>query len=119
MIGSVLGAFVVGADYARDAKPLSNHSANGMMKRRGAKVGVALEKLHLHGGRHARANREWNAKDRDIVYLKQLLGHRSLSTTEMYGQSHFDVPTDARSDAVWNEAAPKQLRAALAVGKGS
>jgi len=119
VIGSVLGEFVVGKDYVPSAHPLSNHSANGMFKRRGAAAGVDLEKLHLHGGRHARANREWTAKDRDIVYLRDLLGHRSLSTTEMYGQSHFAVPTDNRSDAVWDEAAPKQLRALLAVGKGS
>jgi hypothetical protein len=50
------------------------------------------------------------------VYLKELLNHASLSTTEWYGQELFNEPEDYLSATAWGEMAPEQLKFEIARG---
>jgi integrase len=119
VIGSVLGARIVGEDWTPGREPLTNHSANSMFKRRARAAGVDPKKAHWHGGRDSRAQQEWDGDTvsfADALYTQKLLGHKSMETTQRYGQKRFDLPVDKKADAVFAEMAPQQLKFEMAKG---
>ncbi|MDH5449174.1 MAG: site-specific integrase [Candidatus Bathyarchaeota archaeon] len=62
-----------------------------------------IEKIHFHTLRHWKATMEYH-KTKDILHVKQLLGHRSLDSTLIYTQLvHFP------EDDEWHVAHAKTL----------
>lgn len=79
-------------------RPLSNKTANGIMKKYARRAGVEVSKAHLHALRHGRARHtllEMKAKNGspDIGAINRLLRHASLDMTDHYTRM-MDEPED-------------------------
>jgi site-specific recombinase XerD len=95
-------------------QPLSNHQANAILKKYARRCGVDLDKAHLHALRHAGARlRVEQMKDGggvDYLELMQLLGHSSLSVTQIYSQNVLEDPEDPGGQAAADALMPKGPR---------
>lgn len=74
-------------------KPLPTRTAYDLIKNLGLKVGL-IHPLHPHALRHSYATHLLSGGS-DLRVLQQLLGHQSLSATELY--THLDIDHLARS----------------------
>ena len=94
-------------------QPLSNRTANGILKKYARRAGVDEERAHLHGLRHAGARLRVEQQKAnggvDYVVLMQLLGHSSLAVTQIYSQEVLEEPEDPGGEAA--------ARALLPTGK--
>lgn len=89
----------VGASYDPAQQPLSPHRVNDLLKKYGRKAGIPDAQLHAHGLRHAGA-RARLADGAGIHELKDILGHGSISITQIYTDRVLVTPEDARGDAL-------------------
>ena len=96
-------------DYAAGSGHISASYVNALLKRYGERAGIDAGKLHAHAMRHAgaRCRKEDGA---DVFELKDVLGHKSISTTQIYSDAVLENPTDARGEAIMGKAFAKQLR---------
>lgn len=93
-------------------RPISGHQANMILRRHAARAGVPRERAHVHGLRHAGAHirlEEMRSQGTvDYLELRDLLGHSSIATTQIYVQScHAQVEDPA------GEAVARRLRGEL------
>lgn len=96
-------------------RPISNHQANAILKKYGARAGVELERCHIHGLRHAGARlrveqMKTNGRGVDYMELMQLLGHSSLAVTQIYSQVVLEDPEDPGGEAAARALLPKNRR---------
>lgn len=84
---------------ARPGRPLSARYAADVLRRYGSQAGVARDRLHLHGLRHAGASLR-NELGMPLVDLSQFLAHRSVATTQIYLHNALSKPADAFAGAV-------------------
>ena len=99
----------VSGDYDPARQPISVRYVNDLLKRYGGQVGIKREKLHPHGLRHAGA-RHRRARGAEVDVLKDILGHASISTTQVYIDQVLDEPVDEMGALVVDDVMPKQLR---------
>jgi site-specific recombinase XerD len=66
----------------KTGKPVSRQAVDAMLKRRGRKAGLEVERIHAHALRHSLAVR-MHAKMPAAAVMAQL-GHASLATTSRY-----------------------------------
>ncbi len=100
---------------ANPNRPISNHQANAILKKYGARAGVDREKCHIHGLRHAGARlrveqMKMNGRGVDYMELMQLLGHSSLAVTQIYSQVVLEDPEDPGGEAAARALLPKNRR---------
>jgi len=81
------------------SKPLANTTVNAILKKYARRAGVAPEKAHIHGLRHAGARlrvEQMKAarKKVDLLEIMHLLGHSSLAVTQIYTDRVLDDPDD-------------------------
>lgn len=93
-------------------KPISNATANRILKKYGRRAGVPLEKCHLHGLRHAAARRRYERGD-DLMEISKLLAHANISVTQIYTDCVLNEPEDTSAHELFAEVAPRQLKLAL------
>ena len=115
MVGAQHPEPVEGAPNTDPNRPLSNHQANAILKKYARRLGIDLDKAHIHALRHAGARlRVEQMKDRrggvDYMELMQLLGHSSLAVTQIYSQTVLEDPEDPGGDAAADALLPKGPR---------
>jgi site-specific recombinase XerD len=87
------------------ASPISNKTANGILKKYARRAGVDEAKAHLHALRHAGARlRVEHMKETgevDYMEIMRLLEHSSVAVTQIYAERILEDPEDpgARSAA--------------------
>jgi integrase len=86
-------------------RPISNSTANAILKKYAKRANVDPDKCHVHGLRHtaARMRVEHQREARgavDTLQLQQFLGHANLNTTQHYIQSVHTEPTDPDVNAI-------------------
>lgn len=91
----------VDADAA--VRPLANGTVNSMLRALARRAGVDPAKVHAHGLRHAGA-RWMRQQGADVWDLQRLLGHKSISTTQIYIEEVLDEPENK-----WGAAIARQL----------
>ena len=74
-----------------ELRPLTNGTVNGMLRTLARRADVDPAKVHAHGLRHAGA-RWMRAQGADVWDLQRLLGHKSISTTQIYIEEVLDEP---------------------------
>lgn len=90
----------------RDApgKPIGNGMANKLLKKYARQAGVAKQKAHIHGLRHAGARRHvWQMKQNgaiDYEEIMNLLGHSNIAVTQIYIQTVLDDPESSTARQV-------------------
>ncbi len=97
------------ADYAPGAAHISASYVNILLKHYGAAAGIAATRLHAHALRHAGA-RYRKQKGAGIFELRDILGHKSINTTQIYSDVVLENPTDAQGDQIIGEILPKQMK---------
>lgn len=95
--------------YDPAGQPLTGRAVNELLKKYGRRAGVAEEKLHSHGLRHAGA-RLRRQKGADVYELKEILGHSSIAITEIYSRAVLDEPEDKQAGEVFAEIASRQMK---------
>lgn len=88
---------------APEGQALSNSTVNGMLQALARRAGVDPAKVHAHGLRHAGA-RWMRAQGADVWDLQRLLGHKSISTTQIYIEEVLDEPENP-----WGAEIARQL----------
>ena len=73
---------------SRSGKPMNRQDFWSILKRRGARAGIAASRLHPHVLRHSFAT-HLQRRGMDLRTLQELLGHSSIATTEKY--AHLDT----------------------------
>ena len=96
-------------------RPISNHTANGILRKYAKRAGVALAKAHIHALRHAGARlRVENAKASggrvDLGEIRDLLGHSSLAVTDIYLRTVHEDPEDPGGQAAAEALLPRGKR---------
>jgi len=96
-------------------RPISNRTANRILKKYARRAGVDVEKAHIHGLRHAgarlRVDQMKNGRGGvDYMELMELLGHSSLAVTQIYSQQVLEDPEDPGGEAAAQELLPKGRR---------
>jgi len=99
----------IAEDYDPGEQHISASYVNQILKRYGAAADIAEERLHAHALRHAGA-RYRKEKGADVFELKDLLGHKSIATTQIYSDAVLESPTDARGDQIMADILPRQLK---------
>jgi len=84
-------------------RPLANGTVNGMLRALARRAGIDPARVHAHGLRHAGA-RWMRAQGADVWDLQRLLGHKSISTTQIYIEEVLDEPENR-----WGAAIARQL----------
>jgi integrase len=83
---------------ADDNSPLTNKSANRILKKYAKRVGVDPIRAHIHGLRHAGMRQRKNEmKKNGCVDLEELMkkaAHSSLAVTQIYLENVLDDPSD-------------------------
>jgi integrase len=94
--------------------PISNSTANKMLKTLARRAGVDPAKAHLHALRHAGARLRWKLQKEqgtnDILEMMELLGHRDVSTTQIYTQEILEEPKDLGGELAAQALAPRPRR---------
>ena len=85
------------------AGSLSNATVNGLLRALARRAGVDPAKAHAHGLRHAGA-RWMRHEGADVWDLQRALGHKSISTTQIYVQEVLDEPENK-----WGAEIARQL----------
>lgn len=85
-------------------RPLSNDTANQILKRYAQQAGVDLDRAHLHGLRHARARHTIDEMTRqhgvaDVMVVNRILRHSSLAVTQRYIETTGGLPEDTWATA--------------------
>jgi len=93
-------------------RPISNSQANRILRKYARRVGVAEEKAHIHGLRHAGARlrvqqAKQSGKGIDYAEIMCLLGHSSLAVTQIYSTTLLEDPEDPGGQAAAMELLPK------------
>lgn len=96
-------------------QPLTNSMANKILKKYARRAGIDPAKAHVHGLRHAGARlRVQLMRDGkgtvDFEEIMHLLGHSSLSVTQIYATTILDDPVDTGAQAAAEELLPKGSR---------
>lgn len=85
------------------AGSLRNATVNGLLRALARRAGVDPAKAHAHGLRHAGAR--WMRREgADVWELQRVLGHNSISTTQIYVEEVLDEPENR-----WGAAIARQL----------
>ena len=82
---------------------LSRESVQKMVEGYLKKIGLGNEGLSVHKLRHTAATLMYQYSDTDVLELKKLLGHESLSTTEIYTHLNDDKVREAVENNPLNE----------------
>ncbi len=94
----------LGHEDLEENRPLSNSNANAILQKYAARAGVAGEKAHLHGLRHAGARERYREeKERgsfDLLEMSQFLGHANVAVTQVYTQTVLEDPADPAGELV-------------------
>ena len=70
-------------------------------------------KIHFHTFRHCKALREYH-RTKDILYVKTVLGHRSILTTQQYVEIYSQIYSNDKPDQfITKIAVTKEERIAL------
>lgn len=91
-----------------DNRPLTRTTVNNILRKYGRRAGVDLEKMHIHGLRHAGARlrvQQMREEGRPVDFeeLMNLLGHSDISVTQIYVETVLDTPEDPGGDGVVEE----------------
>lgn len=82
--------------------PITNNTANSILKKYARRADVDESKAHLHGLRHAGARLRWKlAKETntaDILEISSILGHSNIAVTQIYTQQILEDPEDPTGD---------------------
>ncbi|MFW6116668.1 MAG: tyrosine-type recombinase/integrase [bacterium] len=85
------------------SSPISNKTANGILKKWARRAGVDEEKAHLHALRHAgaRLRVEHMKESGNVDYLEimRLLEHSSIAVTQIYAERILEDPEDPGAQA--------------------
>lgn len=82
---------------------LTNSTVNGLLRSLARRAGVDPAKAHAHGLRHAGAR--WMRREgADVWDLQRALGHKSISTTQIYVEEVLDEPENK-----WGAEIARQL----------
>jgi integrase/recombinase XerC len=96
-------------DYHREAQSISASYVNALLKRYGIPAGVEESRLHAHALRHAGAHFRLE-HGAELPKLQEILGHKSIATTQIYIQNALATPEDKLGDQFIGAVLPKQLR---------
>jgi integrase len=95
-------------------KPISNTTANRVLKKYARRAGVDEDKAHLHGLRHAGARLRWRLQKEqgtaDLLEIMSILGHSNVGTTQIYTQQILEDPQDPTGDLAAQALAPRPRR---------
>lgn len=96
-------------------QPISNRTANRVLKKYARRVDVDEEKAHVHGLRHAGLRlRVQQMKEKrggvDYIEIMELAGHSSLAVTQIYVQQVLEDPEDPGGAEAAQELLPKGAR---------
>ncbi len=85
-------------------RPISNRTANRILKKYARRAGVDEKKAHIHGLRHAGARRRAERMVEecgrvDYGEIQDLLGHANIGTTMIYSKSVLEDPEDPGGEA--------------------
>ena len=97
------------ANYDPAHQPISASYVNAVLKRYGRLVGIADNRLHAHGLRHAGAEFRMEC-GADVTEVQKTCGHKNIATTQIYIQNALTKPADAIGDQFIGDVLPKQLR---------
>ena len=98
-----------GDDYHRESQSISASYVNALLKRYGLPAGVEESRLHAHALRHAGAHFRLE-HGAELPVLQEILGHKSIATTQIYIQNALATPQDTLGDQFIGAVLPKQLR---------
>lgn len=93
-------------------RPIAVSTAAEILKKYGRRAGVDPAKCHLHALRHAgarlRLDQQKSRGGVDITEICKLLGHSSLSVTQIYIEAAHTDPEDPGGEAAVRELMPKK-----------
>ena len=82
-------------EYVKEREKDDVHACRRMRKKAARKLGnPKILRIHFHTFRHWKATIEY-ARTKDILYVKQLLGHKAIKTTLKYVQL-VDLPHEEK-----------------------
>lgn len=97
-----------GPGNAGELRPLSASYVAQLIRRYGRAAGIPAELLHAHALRHAGAR--WRKEHgADVWQLKETLGHKSLTTTQIYTETVLTQPEDPLADTI-GAILPRQVK---------
>lgn len=105
-------------------RPLSNSMANRILKKYARRAGVASEKAHIHGLRHAGARQRVKEMKKtgkvDYEEIMDVLGHSNLAVTQVYVRSVAEDPADnglAAAEDAWLPKGARRRRVKKSAGE--
>lgn len=93
-------------------RPISTSTASEILKKYGRRAGVDPARCHLHALRHAgarlRLDQQKSRGGVDVTEICTLLGHSSLSVTQIYIENAHTDPVDPGGEAVARALMPRK-----------
>ena len=84
----IISAIIIALFLSKRRERISNRTVQYIVKRELQKAGLDITKYSVHKLRHTAATLMYQYGNIDIRALQELLGHKSISTTEIY--THVD-----------------------------